>query len=462
MLSNSFLDKVSSFLSSLFNNRETNEKIYDPSSDDFILVNGKQISIKNNNSDINIIFPEFTVEKEYAENDSQLYKQNTSYAKSTEETKKTEKPFNFPSINLINNAVFPIFYISFALSFLIFLFLYEKSSVKSRDNYIQIGNSKLFVFNFFKLQNISHFIFHTFTFYTAIFGLCIVYIAFQSVYAKNSVLPAKSKFSNLYFYVVFGFGFLSNLLKLVSGLIIFIEFPHAKAEKKLQQKAKFSASIHEIVFHVEVYFTIAYGVLLFHYLKYFENFVENANRRKIENTETVSNIDKESLIVVINKENINNISSEESSLRLNSNTNNSNNTNINANNNLTFEEDEVKENLITNSADATEKIHLTLESKWLKFLVILYLFLMLLSLHLLKIRENYFIGKGELERNSYGMLKKRAVDSASVNYQYLVAFLPYGIYLLNSIFYFLNYELLKNSQVKLFIGENQENKQRQI
>lgn len=507
MLSNSSFEKLSSFFASLLNYRETPiEKIYDPSSD-IILVNGKQVSTRNNNSDINIIFPEFIIEdqkeqikiqneKNNITNNETLNKPNSLFLS---ELNKTENSENFikkiPCVSLINNGIFPIFYITFALGFLIFLFLYEKTNIKSKDNYIQIGSTKLFVYNFFKLQNISHFIFHTFTFYTAIFGFCIVYIAFASVYAKNSILPAKAQFSKFYFYAVFAFGFFSNLLKFVSGILIFVEFPNSLAnnannhlksnnssEGRMLNKEKFLAYAQETVFNAEVYFTIAYGVLLFHFLKYFADYfeadksLENANYNY--NHSSCADSDIESLAIVPRAdENINNISSNECSrVYVNENTSNYNKINnnnystfINNNNNILTkdqEENELNENLlkIKNKkslpvAAAQTKANELLDPKWLKFklYVVLYLFFMLVCFHLLKLSKNYFLGKTGFERNSYGMLKKHPVDLASVNYQYLVAFLPYGIYLVNSIFYFLNYGLLRNSQVKLFIFDSKQN-----
>lgn len=474
MLSNTFLSKVSSFFSSLFRNRETNEKIYDPSSDDFILVNGKQISVKNHNSDINIIFPEFSVEKQCAENLSQqnnFHFSNLKYEQTEkEERKNKENYFNLPtSINLINNKIFPIFYIVFALSFLIFLFIYEKSSIKIKDNYVQIANTNFFVFDFFKLQNISHFIFHIFTFYTAIFGLCIVYIAFTSVFAKNSVLPAKAKFTKYYFYGLFAFGFFSNLLKLLSGLIIYTKFPGFKVDNQLKHKSKLSASLQEIIFNAEVYFTIAYGVMLFHFLKYFGDFHakinddDNNNNNEIQ---SVSYLDKESSLNFTNKDNINNISSEDyySKYNIENNINTDTKINLDNKNNFSLKENEANKSLIdkTNKIDTKQRLknNSLIDPKWLKFkfFSLLYLFLMLLSLHLLKLSANYFMSKTEFERNKYGMLKKHPVDSAYINHQYLVAFLPYGIYFANSMFYFLNYGLLRNSQVKLFIDNNEGNK----
>jgi len=451
MLSNPFSEKFSKKILSLLNDKDLNTNS-NQINNDFILVNGKPISIKNNSIDINITFPEFNskdkIESEAIYNtqrnsDSSMNELNrlnsfnniqldlnSNLHKLSQNTNKNSfiNKNNFDSkanIRLINNGIFAIFYIVFAFSFLIFLFLYENHSIKSKENYIQIGNFDYFFLDFFKMQNISKFIFETFTFYTSLFGILIVYIAFAKISEKNIILPYRLKFSKSYLYSIFIFGFFSNFMKLTSGFIVLFNF-NKSYNRSLGDPYKIS--LYEIIFNFEIYFTLAYGFLLCNFLKYFSDFKEkNTCYQKNLNEETYNRIDNESLLQISKNENLINNSND--------------NMKIDSNNIL---DDRLCLNIF--HANENEKQ----DSKWLKFKIIslVYLFFMLLILHTLKVGEQSFIDKKYFQDRSNQHLKKKT-SYYNVNFNFIYALLPYCIYIGNSIFFFLNYGLLKCSQFKL-------------
>ncbi len=435
MLSNIFAQKTPYPISSLFNNKEKDEGVYEKS-DVLILPKGNPVTKESMNSNKKIKFQNFFNDKKKVKGENNNPNSNLDQISINKGSSNNDKEFSSNQENIssttlksINNGIFSIFYIVFAFAFLIFIFLFEKYSIKNKDNYIEIGDSNIFVLDFFKLFNINQFIYHSFTFYISLFGFLIVYIVHLSVLSKNFILPFNLKFGKAYIYSIAFLGFLSNFTKLSSGIIA---FSLNLINKNELLRKRFSTSLYEIIFYFEIYFTVIYGILLLYFLKHFSYYIENKNFTK---QTTENNENRESLLEnsnsMLNYDNINNIFDEHSRLNISP----------------TRQINGCKSEII-DYKNNNEK----LGSMWLKIklITVIYLFLMLAVLIFLKISKNYFIFKNNFNTK---ISKKnfKGPSNISYNYQYSIAFLPYAVYIINSIFYFLNYGLLRDSLVKLCI-----------
>lgn len=435
---------------SLFQNYEKNEPLFE-SHEEYILVNGKPI-ITNKNSDINLIFPELDLEINQSEIKHREIK--TIPIEETDNLINKDESSTLHSddtVSLINNGVFPLFYIIFTFFFFIFLFVFEKQKIKSIENYIQIGDSKLFIFNFFKIYNINHLVYHTFTFYISILGFLIVYISFANINSRNKQLPTNSRFSNNFIYISFCFGFFSNLLKILSSILFYTNtFAPANRTQAININKKLDInhtssnsnnlscdyifSLNEILYYSEIYLTIMYGICITYFLKEVNSVVLN-NSNNLPNN---ANSNENSII-------INNTKYEYSIL-------NEDDNKINENKSLSFKNLSSKSKLSQDEISDFSNFTKNLEPKWLKMKIfcILYLSIMILAYHLLKLyKHNTEIIYIHQIANSYPNYEKTD-NQFNQNIEYILAFLPYGIYLVNALFYFFNYGLLKNTSLKLF------------
>ena len=308
-----------------------------------------------------------------------------------EEIKPTNIDYNnliskkYISTNLIANKLLPILYFTFYISTILFLFLMESNKI-NKQNYLTIdtGIKKISIFfNFFKLYNLNPLIFHIFSLTTGLIGILIVYLVQNNIYLKNiNYYRSVDRFSMIKIYLSSFFGFFSNCLHILNGLIFFFSnfgFLNSLTVKEL------NISLHQLIFLVEIFFTILYGIFICMILN------------------------KLNKVDVFEKENYGNISYSQNYTKENNNFNYDNNHNG------------IPDNL---------------ESKWLSFKLICLIYLIFFGF-------SYVILI--LIRNEVILIANKNSIYFKINHDYLLVFFPYLLFVLNGIFYSLFYGILKYS-----------------
>lgn len=299
------------------------------------------------------------------------------------------------STNLIKNKLIPMLYLTLAFSSVAFLMLSENSLSRSSENYILIDaeNDKK-LFNFFKLYNLNPLVFHLFSITTGLLGIFIVLLVQNTIYLKNlNFFRSVHQFSLIKIYMTSFFGVFSQLVHIIAGMIYF--FSNFAAFNSYVQK-ELNVSLHQFLFCVEIFFTALYGIfvcLIFNKLNKIDVLESENEQEKFTSESFIYGRPNPNLFSYGN-----------------------NNTN--------------------NNRDTLQVIPDNIDSKWLNYKIICVVYLVFFSIcySLLLLSKN----------NKISFMEK---DTAyfKLNQTYLLIFLPYLLFVLNSVFYSLFYGILKYS-----------------
>ncbi len=311
------------------------------------------------------------------------------------------------STSLIKNKLIPLLYLTFAFSSVAFLLLSssENSSFQgkssSSQNYILLdakNNKKLF--NFFKLYNLNPLVFHMFSMASGLLGIFIVYLVQNMIYLKNlTFFRSVKKFRLIEIYLTSFFGMFSQLIHILAGMVYF--FSNFAALTSYMQK-ELNVSLHQFLFCVELFFTVLYGIfvcLIFNKLNKVDVLESESDQEKYP-SESFSY-------------------GRPNNVNLFSYGNNNNENNYNQNNNSSL-----------------QVIPDNLDSKWLNYKIICVIYLVFFGL--------CYVLLLVIKNDKINFMDKEAAYF-KLNQNYLLIFLPYLLYVLNSVFYSLFYGVLKYS-----------------
>jgi hypothetical protein len=293
------------------------------------------------------------------------------------------------STSVIQNKLMPMLYLTFSFSSLIFLMLSENSNGRSTENYISFdaeNNKKLF--NFFKLYDLNPLIFHLFSLTTGLLGILIVYLAQNTIYLKSlNFFSPVQKFNLLKIYLTSFFGMFSHLIHILAGMVYF--FSNFAAFNNYMQK-ELNISLHQFLFCVEIFFTSLYGIFICMILN---------KLNKIDVLESEGDQEK--------------YASE------------------------SFNYSRPNANLFYgNNQNNLQVIPDNLDSKWLNYKIICVVYLVFFSI---------CYGLLLLIKNEKINFMEKDAAYFKLNHSYLLIFLPFLLFTLNSIFYSLFYGILKYS-----------------
>ncbi len=295
------------------------------------------------------------------------------------------------STSLIKNKLLPLLYLIFSFSSIMFLMLCENTQMKKTENYILINGYKdRKFFNFFKLYNLNPLIFHIFSLITGIIGICIVRLVQTTIYLKSlNFYRVINSFSLMKIYLTSFFGIFSQLIHILIGIVYFFS-NYRKFSLFIQ--SELNISLHQFLFCIEIFFSVLYGI-----------FILITLNKLIKVDVLEADVEHERLSFSDN-----------------------------------FNYNKPNQNLFYGNQQSTiyHTIPDNLDSKWLTFKILCVVYLAVFSFCytiLLLIKND----------------KVKAIDKETpyynLNQTYLLIFLPYLLYMLNSIFYSLFYEILKYS-----------------
>lgn len=297
------------------------------------------------------------------------------------------------STSLIQNKLLPLFYFIFSLSGIMFLISTE-NIINNPINYILLDRKQKKVLNFFMLYNLNPLIFHLFSLVCGLIGILIVLLVQKTIYIKNiSFDKSVNQFSLLKIYLTSFFGLFSNFVHIISGMIYFFS---SFAYINSYVEAELNMTIQEALFVLEVFFTCLYGIFVCIILN-------KLNKVDVLENERDNNLAYESFNY--EKDNRNLLYEQ----------NPSNMTHMNVLN--------IPENF---------------EAKWLNYSIVCLIYLIFFSIcYALML----------LIKNNVISLANGNTDYFKLNQAYLLAFIPYFLFMLNTIFYSLFYGVLKYSSI---------------
>jgi hypothetical protein len=363
------------------------------------------------------ILSEDKYEKYSIENENEKQEDETSILIEDNNKNKLNNHINYLnkrkiiSKSLIQNKYLPIFYFIFSIFKIILCFISDfflrikENSLKIKINSINYSEK----FNFFKLYEKNPLIFHIFNFTNGIIGLFIIYFVLNTLqikFLKNSKLNKNSQFIQIY--LASFFGLISHILHIISGMIFLFNNFH---EKNKLIKDILKISIIQLLFFIEIIFTSIYGIFICCLITKVNNY---------NNYELINEDKEKDDFIFIESFNYNYINENK---KMNT----------------------IKPQKINNIKD-------NISSKWLNYKIVCLIYLIFFSFSYIFIlfNKNEKANKYNINtNNNINSIKDTNVkvedDFFKINHNYLLMFLPYLIFVLNTIFYSALFGILKFS-----------------